>query len=205
MKYIDLTHTFSPEIPVWPSDPKPHFLPLTNLSQHGYNTVQIQSNFHIGTHIDAPWHMLSNGARISEYSPSHFIGRGHLLDARGQSSLDTELLAGHNIARNDIVLIMTGYYKKFSKSEYFNNYPEITPKLAFKIIALGVKIVALDTPSPDRSPFRIHKMLLAKDILIIENLTNLEALLPYPKFRIIAIPPKIFADAAPLRVVAEIN
>ena len=72
------------------------------------------------------------------------------------------------------------------------------------MIELGVKIVGMDTPSPDRPPFAIHKLLFKNDILIIENLTNLEELLAHPQFDVIALPAKFDIEAAPVRVVAQV-
>ena len=37
-------------------------------------------------------------------------------------------------------------------------------------------MVGLDSPSVDKSPYHIYKILLINDVLIIENLVNLEKL-----------------------------
>jgi kynurenine formamidase len=71
--------------------------------------------------------------------------------------------------------------------------------------AAGVEILGLDTPSPDRPPFAIHKILLSHNILIIENLTNLQALSEVSEFEVLAAPPKIRCEAAPVRVGARIH
>jgi len=62
----------------------------------------------------------------------------------------------------------------------------------------------MDTPSPDGPPFPVHKALLSEHILIIENLTNLDKLLEVNRFRVLAVPLKLKADAAPARVIAEV-
>ena len=64
-------------------------------------------------------------------------------------------------------------------------------------------MVGMDTPSPDHAPYKVHKILLGNEILILENLTNLEQLLN-KNFEVIALTPKLEADAAPARVVAKI-
>jgi kynurenine formamidase len=65
-------------------------------------------------------------------------------------------------------------------------------------------MLGLDTPTPDQSPFLIHKILLGNEILIIENLTHTEELLEFPNFEIIALPLKIDADGSPARVIAKL-
>ncbi len=205
MKYIDLTHTFKKEMPVYPGDPAPEILQVASIDKYGYNDFQIKTGMHVGTHMDAPLHMIVGGKRLSEYSADNFFGEGHLIDARGKTSVDVDLLEGRKISKGDIVLIMTGFYKKFGGSDYYEKYPEITEGFASKLIESGVKIVGIDTPSPDRPPFKIHRMLLKNEVLIIENLTNLEELLKYMQFSVVALPAKFDTEAAPVRVIAQIN
>ena len=64
-------------------------------------------------------------------------------------------------------------------------------------------MVCMDSPSPDRHPFEIHKLLLENSILIAENLTNIEKLLHVRKFEVIALPLNILADSSPARIVAR--
>jgi kynurenine formamidase len=67
-----------------------------------------------------------------------------------------------------------------------------------------IKILGMDTPSPDKPPFSVHKLLLKSKIFILENLTNMEELLEAKKFEVIALPLKIKADSSISRVVARI-
>ncbi|HLG25354.1 MAG TPA: cyclase family protein [Candidatus Gracilibacteria bacterium] len=203
MTRIDLTHTFSQQMPVYPGDPLPEFVQVAFLDKHGYNDFQIKTGMHVGTHMDAPLHMIENGKRLSEYPVEKFFGEGYLLDARGTKAIGPDIFDHHQIKKGDIVLIMTGFSLKFGQPEYYESHPEITEACASKMVELGIKIVGIDTPSPDRPPFAVHKLLLKNDILIIENLTNLETLLKYKRFEVIALPAKFEAEAAPVRVVAD--
>ncbi len=66
-------------------------------------------------------------------------------------------------------------------------------------------MVGFDSPSPDRTPFVIHKLLLGQEILILENLCNLEKLLGVTGFEVVALPAKFRSDSAPVRVVARVT
>ena len=66
-----------------------------------------------------------------------------------------------------------------------------------------IKMLGVDMCSPDHSPFPIHKILLANNILILENLTNLSDL-ENKEFKVHAFPIKLQIDGSPVRVVAEI-
>jgi kynurenine formamidase len=205
MKIVDLTHTFSEDMPVYPGDPIPELLQIASIAKEGYTDYKITTGMHVGTHMDAPLHMLEGGKKLSEIEPQQFIGRGILIDAREKNAIDDSLLATLSKGQADIVLVMTGFYKKFRSPEYYTSHPEITESFAQKIISLGIKMVGIDTPSPDRPPFKVHKLLLGNDILIVENLTNLEQLLGVPSFEVLALPAKFDAEAAPVRVLTRVE
>lgn len=157
---------------------------------------------HVGTHIDAPLHFIRDGRKISDFPPEKFVGRGVLVDARNKKEIGPEVL--ENIQKNDIVLFRTDWSEHFFKPEYFTDYPTLTESCAQKLVALDVSMIGVDFPSPDRAPWPLHPTLLSAEILIIENMTNL-AQLEGKAFDLLAIPPKIEADGAIVRVVARID
>ena len=204
MKLIDLTHAFTAVMPVYPGDPASELKPIAGFETDGYVDYRMTTGMHVGTHIDGPFHMVPGGKKLADFPLEKFFGRGILIDARGKKSLDEELLATARIRQGDIVLFHTGLDRRFREPDYFETFPEVSEKLAERLAALGVKMIGLDTPSPDRSPYPVHKILLHEEILIIENLTGLEALLGLKSFEVIALPSKFEADSAPARVVARI-
>lgn len=201
--YIDLTHTFRDRMPVFPGDPPARLTSIADVARDGYSNHLLDTGLHTGTHIDAPLHMLAGGARISEIAPERCIGRGRLIDARGCAVAGRGLLEGAEVHAGDIVLILTGHSALFGQPGYFHNYPEVGEDFASALINLGIGMLGLDTPSPDREPYPIHKMLLNNGIPIIENLTGLDALIGVRSFEVIALPVKLDADGAPARVIAR--
>lgn len=205
MRFIDLTHTFDAKMPVYPGDPESSLTQIASIEKEGFSDHELHTAMHVGTHMDAPLHMIEHGMCLSEIPVERFLGKGHLIDAQGHERISGDLLDGVHIERGDIVLIMTGFSRKFRSKEYYTEYPELTSDCAERLVACGISIVGMDTPSPDRPPFPVHKILLGNGILIIENLTNLEALLNVPTFTVSALPMKLAADAAPVRVVAIVS
>lgn len=203
--YVDLTHTFFRVMPVYPGDPLPEITQAANIEKDGYNDYHVKTTVHVGTHIDGPLHMVPGGKRISGMAVEKFFGVGRLIDARKRTMIDADLLGRASIRENDIVLVLTGFSQKYGVAEYYESYPEITERFARGIVDLGVKMVGLDSPSPDRPPFLIHKLLLEAEVLLIENLTNLEVLVGVSDFEVFALPIKLYADSAPARVIARIN
>lgn len=203
MQYVDLTHILSTATPVYPEDAPIDLRQIAFLEQHGFADHHLAISMHVGTHMDGPRHMLKDGKLLSEFPVEKFFGKGHLIDARGKTSIDADLLTGRDIGAGDVVLVWTDSDKKYNQQEYFGNFPFLAENFANQLIKLGVKFVGLDTASPDKSPYTIHKLLLGKEVLIIENLTNLEKL-EGKEFEVVALPAKFETDSAPCRVVAKI-
>lgn len=202
MQYIDLTQTFDNNMPVFPGDAEPEFVKNTDVD--GIVHFNLTTGMHVGTHLDAPMHMISGGKLISDYPPEKFFGRGVVIDARGKSSADENLLAGADIRPGDMVLVCFGWGGKFRDADYYSNHPVLAENFAKKLVDLKVFLVGTDTPSPDRAPYKVHKILLPRDILILENLLNLEQLIGQANFEVIALPAKFQTEAAPCRVIARI-
>ena len=204
MQYIDLTHLFKQNgMPAYHGDPESELKQVSFIGEDDCNSFEVKTGLHVGTHVDAPAHMLQNGKWLDEYPVDRFFGNGVVIDARDRETIGIESLAAKEISKGDIVLILTGFSAKFEEPEYYLSYPVMTEEFAEKMVEFGVKMVGMDTPSPDKSPYSIHKILLGNDVLIIENLTNLESLLTFPRFEVIALPVRFEAEAAPIRVVAR--
>jgi kynurenine formamidase len=203
MHLIDLTRTFHTSMPVFPGDMPPAWRQVAFIERDGYNVSQLHTGMHVGTHIDAPLHMVGGGKPLSEIPLAHFIGPGCLIDARGRNPIDGDLLEGVDIPAGAILLVYTGWGQHFGADSYYRDYPELTRAFAERAIAAGVKIIGMDSPSPDRAPYLIHKALLSHTVLIMENLTNMQALPTGKPFEVIALPVPFEADGAPLRVIAR--
>jgi kynurenine formamidase len=147
--------------------------------------------------------MLPEGRKLSEINVERFVANGHLLDARGSKEIDVTLLKDKNIAEGDCVLIYTGFDQQFRDPSFYTDYPDFTEDFARRLVDLKIKFVGIDSPSPDKAPYTIHRILLKEEILIIEGMNNLSQLLNVNKFEVIALPAKFEAEAAPVRVIAK--
>ncbi len=203
MRLIDLTQVLDDTVPVYPGDPETIISVLADSQGLGFRLSEIRTGMHAGTHMDGPLHMIAGGKFISDMPVENFIGRGVLIDARKKERIDSDLLSCVELIKGDSVLVLTGFSGKFRDREYYSEYPEVTLRFAEALVESGVKILGLDTPGPDREPFVIHRKLLSSDVLIIENMTNLEALLGIKDFEVIALPARYKTEAAPVRVIAR--
>jgi arylformamidase len=201
--YIDLAVTLNEQTPTFPGDAPTKIVPANRLESDGNNDHYISTNNHTGTHIDAPLHMLAGGKTLDEIPIDRFVGRGLLIEVGKEFRLEDVQQA--NPQEGDIVLFCTGMSEHYHEPVYFEEYPAMSEEIARYLVECKVKMVGVDTGGVDNldgSP--IHKILLAGDVLIIENLTSLNQL-SGKEFTVYALPIKLDIDGAPARVVAEIK
>ncbi len=204
-KYIDLSYEIEHQMAVYPGDDELKLYRHRFLNRDYYNDTKLETGMHIGTHIDAPSHLLNKDRFICDYPVEKFIGNGCLLDVRNEEIIKLKDEYLDKVQEGDIVLLYTGYDEFFGTDKYFENHPIVDEKLAQFFVDRGVKLIGIDMPSPDQYPFKVHHKLLENDILIIENLRNLKKLEGVKRFEVMAFPLNIRAEASLTRVVARIN
>ena len=144
----------------------------------------MKTSMHVGTHIDGPRHLLNGAPFVADISINNFIGRGVLLDARGKRVITHDLLHGKNIEKDAIVLVLTGWDKKYNDPAYMTEHPVFDKDCAQALIACNIRLVGIDMPSVDDGSLSIHKIFFEHTIMIIENLTHLDALVDVAKFTV---------------------
>lgn len=94
--------------------------------------------------------------------------------------------------------------------KFYNEYPFLSEHAAQWLVDLGVRLIAMDTPSPDNpshsrgsakdSPN--HKVLLGAGVVLVEYVANLKAI-SASSVELIVLPLKLKgADGSPVRCVA---
>ena len=203
-RLIDLSHSIDERTPAYPGDPPVKLFQAKFFVKDGFTNYQLETGMHSGTHLDGPMHLTEQIKYISAIPLESFYGEGCLLDVRGEPQIRMKEQYRSRVKEESIVLLYTGWDQKYGSPEYFTNQPEIDPELAEFIISRKTKIIGMDLASPDCPPFKVHRMFLQEGVLILENLTNLAALLEAERFEVMAFPLKIKADSSPLRVVAKV-
>ncbi len=221
MKIIDLTRTISSEMPVFPGTKPPEITNATTIDKEGFAEKLISFYTHTGTHIDAPAHILKGKHTLDHFSADKFIGKGVVIDIsirlnndendrdiNGQGWIiekkDLEIYA-ERIASTEFVLIRTGWDRKWGSDGYFEGFPTLSLSAAkwlctFKLKGIGFDCISADPVSSSDLPN--HRVILGKNLVIIENLCNLEPLINQ-YFRFSCLPLKIAdSDGSPVRAVA---
>src|SRR3990167_3908309 len=130
MKYIDLTHTFTLDMPVYPGDPKSTLEQVAHLRKDTYNDHKLTTVMHVGTHMDAPFHMIEDGKSMDEVSLDSFFGVGIVIDVRGKKKIDSSVLSNIKIESGLIILLYTGFGSKYRTKDYYKDNPELSEDFA---------------------------------------------------------------------------
>lgn len=208
MKIIDLTHTIHPDMPVFPGTEQPIFEKANTLENDGFQEAKITMYSHTGTHIDAPAHMFSNGPYLDNLQIEHFIGKATVLDFSDKKlqliDLDSIKPFKEKIKNVDFVIIKTGWSRYWGNKKYYEDFPSLSEESAKWLCQFNLKGIGIDAISIDDSnstAFTIHKILMLKNILIIENLTNLDSI--NNEYFILSIMPlkNKNADGSPVRAI----
>lgn len=205
MKLIDISHTLSNESPVYPGTTEISITKNKTLENDYYNAYVMISGFHVGTHIDIPMHLTEDEKMVKDFPLDDFIGKGILLDVRGENSIVMKTSYEDTVVNDSIVLLYTGFDQHYYEDRYFKQHPTVDSKLTDFLISKKIKMLGMDMPAPDFPPFPCHKALFSNGIYVIENLTNLQNLLEIDNFEVIAFPLKISAEASFARVVCRLT
>ncbi|MCU1414576.1 MAG: putative cyclase family protein [Microbacteriaceae bacterium] len=160
----------------------------------GDNTSQCMWTIgdHLGTHVDAPSHVVADGAAIDAIDLSRLVGEAVVLDvtgARGRGiSADDLEAAGTDLHAGDIALLFVDE-PAGDLDHYLEHQTYVTIEAAQWFVDRGVTAVGVETACfehayqrtivdrayepPETNPWPAHKICLANDIYIIEGLTNL--------------------------------
>jgi kynurenine formamidase len=159
--------------------------------------------------MDAPSHFVTGVSSIDKIPIDRFISRAILIKiTKASDELITanEIEASNvRILEGDSIVFSTLWENEVDNDHYFSHSPGLSEDAAEYLINKKVNAVCIDSPSIDRgsdSNFPVHKLLLNKEILIVENLCNLSEI-NSQNFTLIMIPLKLSgASGSPIRAIA---
>lgn len=167
---------------------------------------------HIGTHIEAPYHILKDQADLAAIPLETLMGPAIILDLRGRAAksaigIDDVRSAVDKVGGirpGDIVFGNLGWGAFYGTEQYGGN-PYFPPDTIAWLAAHGMKLMGVDASGvevPGSEEHVSHHALFLRGIPLIENLTNLNGLLK-SRVQVYAFPVAVRGlEAFPVRVVA---
>jgi len=148
-----------------------------------------------GTYIDAPSHRFESGKDIAAIELQSIADvPAVIVRATGRRSVEADDVRRLGL-RGKALLIHTGWSQHWRTPAYWSNqHPYVTRGAAEILAKSGVRMVGIDSYNIDDTSGTArpaHTELLRAGILIIEHLTNLEALPDSGEIRLFAVPPKV--------------
>ena len=161
--------------------------PKYTVEENGWNATTLQLYSHIGTHMDAPFHFGVSSQTVDQIPLSRLLvpgrvvhvevdGPGHVIE------LDSVASQLEHVSAGQAVLLKTGWSRHFgNRTLYRDGLPRISEPLANYLVRHQIGLVGVEPPSVAdvnnlEEVTRIHQILLGGDVVIVEGLTNLDAI-----------------------------
>lgn len=207
----DVSAVLRPGTPEWPGD-MPYSCGWTARMDGGagFNLSHLAMSPHVGTHADAPLHVLPDGASSETFPLDVFHGAAVLVDlpaalrARGdltEPRIDLADLAPLLPARVERLLLRTGC--SAAAGRFPDAWPALTPACIEALCDRGLRLLGVDAPSVDPRERKVldgHRALFSRGAYNLENL-DLRGV-PPGAYELVAYPLRVEGlDAAPVRAV----
>ena len=191
MRYIDITQTISTGMKKYSSDPCVKINQFKSLKRgNSCNLSELTLGTHSGTHIDAPRHIFNRAKTVDRLNLDDLICEVFVTDIG--AFLKKGFFAGIN--------------RKKVRGVLFNSRKGVamlTEEQARILVEKNIKLVGTDQLSIEKSSDKSHPahcLLLANDIIIVENLCLKKANPGH--YKLICLPLKIKkGDGSPVRAI----
>ncbi len=154
LTFVELSHPWGMYTPIFPGYEEIKLERITYHAKHGVMTHKITTIFHTSTHVNAPIHLVPQAPAVGELALQRFFGTGVVLAIPKTKwaliePADLER-ASPGICEDDIVLINTGWHRRYADSkDYFGYAPGLSEAAARWLVDRKVKLVGIDTATID--------------------------------------------------------
>jgi arylformamidase len=203
-KIFDVTVPLSASVPTYPGDPS-FEIEFTRTLAGGdpYNLSRFSLGAHAGTHVDAPYHFLADGATVDELPLEILMGKARVVETLVRDRIRREDLEALDLRDDLRVLLKTRMSGQLKVPEFQEDFVHLTGDAAAYLAQAGLKLVGIDYLSIDRfgsADYEAHQALLGAGVVIVEGL-DLSEVEP-GEYDMACLPLRIVgADGAPARVV----
>jgi len=205
----DISVAYGEETPPWPGDtPYTCGWAWDMASGASVNVARVSTSWHVGTHADAPRHVMPDGMPSEALPLDAFSGPATVVDARDARNgpvLTSEWLSmalqGKPLPTR--LLVRTG--RSVVSGHFPAAWPTLTADAARWLVGGGLRLFGVDAPSVDMrtsTELVVHRALFGGGACVLENLSLGDV--PDGLYTLTAYPVLVTgADAAPVRAVLE--
>ena len=203
MKYYDISLNLSPDTVRWVVAPPMEVHERRRMSRgDDANATALTVSCHAGTHVDAPFHFLPDGAGIDAVPLERFVGPAlvHAVDA------DRYITAEHvkeiPLDGATRVLFKTRNSQLLKRREFEPNFVAFSVDAARALVGRGVQLVGLDYLSVAHADqqVQVHRAFLDHGVVLLEGV-DLSEISP-GRYELMCFPLRLRGlDGAPCRAV----
>jgi kynurenine formamidase len=185
---------------------------VVRLENQWYIMHNVNMVSHIGTHIEAPYHLLKDRDDLAALPLELLTGEAVVLDLRhsprsaalDRGQVETAAKKAGGIRAGDIVFCNLGGAPFYGTDQY-RLTPYFAPESLAWLLDQGMKMMGVDATGvevPGSEEHVNHRALFEKGVPLIENLANLDSL-SQSRVEVFALPIAVRGlEAFPLRVIA---
>ncbi|MEK7341539.1 MAG: cyclase family protein, partial [Candidatus Binatota bacterium] len=203
MKYYDISLNLSSETVSWVTSPPFELVERKRMSRGDRNNSSaLNMSAHAGTHVDAPFHFVPDGATIESLPLEIFIGPAlvHAVDA--DRYITREHVEAIDLKGETRVLFKTRNSQLLHRPAYDPDFVAFSVEAAQALVARGVKLVGLDYLSVAHADEQVpvHRAFLDHGVVLLEGV-DLSEIKP-GRYELICFPLRLRGlDGAPCRAV----
>ncbi|HEX6813273.1 MAG TPA: arylformamidase [Planctomycetota bacterium] len=205
MRIWDISEPIEPATAPFPGDtPFSQEWVLRQESGGSCNVSTIRMSVHVGTHTDAPLHFDLGGPDIASVDLRRYLGPCRVVDVQGNgtpSLIPAGALTPAMLAGAQRILFRTR--RHHDHREWNQHFTAVGPDAARALVAAGMLLVGIDTPSMDHADSKEldgHHVLYEGGVAILENI-DLSGV-PAGDYELIALPLRIVnGDSSPVRAI----
>lgn len=202
---VDISVPLRSGMPTWPGSVGLTLTQTQSLAAGGpANVSRLDTDVHMGTHVDAPWRFLASGATVETLALDELIGPAWVAHLPGIPAVTASALEAADIpAGTRRLLLRTDNSERWATETTFRpDFVALTLDAARWIVDRGIRLIGNDYLSVQRfhdGP-ETHRLLLDARVILLEGI-DLAGVAPGP-WELICLPLRLVgADGAPARAV----
>lgn len=203
MKLYDISLTVSPQSIRWVSSQPMELIERKRMSRGDTNnSSSIHASAHAGTHVDAPFHFVPDGATIESIPLETFIGPALVCAVDAGTHVTGADVAKAGIQGDTRVLFKTRNSELMKKGVYDPSFAPFSVDAAEALVKLGVKLVGLDylSAAGANEQVPVHRAFLDHGVILLEGVDLSEV--PPGRYELFCPPVKLAgSDGSPCRAV----
>jgi len=222
---VDLTHTFSPRLPVFPAFKPVQIRAKFSREKDGFFANEITFDEHTGTHMDAPVHFVANTPTADRLPAERFVAPLAVVTIEARAAKDADAMvtvddllawekAHGRLPRGAFVAMRSGWDARIGNAARFLNKdakgtmhaPGFSEEAARFLVAerdiVGAGVDTLSLDKAEAQKFVAHLALLGGGKYGVELIANLGGVPPAGATIIVGAPKHEGASGGPARVYA---